>query len=240
MKKKHLTLAVLILVHTSLAFPQYMPTQEDISLISHKNDLRIGVAINMTDNMALSSTSTVTYGLTDDLAIQCYGITSRLFDIETGNYFHGASGALGKYKQLTNKSVIELFVGTGFGGSHFFYEIVEEKEVDIEAVYMQYFLKFNYGKIGTGKCHFERGLSLKCEFSDFRVADHYVSLRSKYYKKRHIALEPSLYSALGGEKFKVGAMLSSVIPLEIASDSGDFEYDYIHFAINFSYRLSVK
>jgi len=240
MKKRHLALAVLILLHTSLAFSQYMPTKEDVSLLSKKNDLRVIVSVNSPGLMPLSSTTTITYGITEDISIQCHGITSRFCDLDSDNYFHGASGALGKHKQLTNKSVIELFVGTGFGSSHFCYEIIEYKEVDLAAIYMQYFLKFNYGKIGTGKCHFERGLSLKCEFSDFRVVDHYVSLRSKYYKKRHIALEPSLYSALGGEKFKVGAMLSGVIPLEIASDSGDFEYDYVHFAINFSYRLSVK
>ena len=107
MKKRHLALAVLILLHTSLAFSQYMPTKEDVSLLSKKNDLRVSVSVNSPGLMPLSSTTTITYGITEDISIQCHGITSRFCDLDSDNYFHGASGALGKHKQLTNKSVIE-------------------------------------------------------------------------------------------------------------------------------------
>lgn len=235
---KYIAMLAVAFLYTTAAFSQYLPTLEDISLISHKNELRIGTGITMLAPVPLSSTTTITYGFTDDFAIQCHGITSRLWDIESDNYFHGASGAVGKYKQFENQSIVELYMGTGYGSSHFSYVNVSTgNETDLTAVYMQYFLKINYGKTGKGKYHFERGVSMKCEFSDFRVVDHYVSRRSEYYKKRHIAVEPSLYSALGGEKFKVGAILGGVIPLEIVSNSGKFDYEYLNFAFTLNYRL---
>src|SRR6056297_2745530 len=101
MKIKIITFVFLVSLMTSSCVVYY-PQTADIPLISKKNDLRVDAGISS----MISTNATVSYGLTDNIAIQAYG------NVINGYYFHGA---VGHYKELTNRKIIEFYGGIGYG-----------------------------------------------------------------------------------------------------------------------------
>jgi hypothetical protein len=82
-----------------MVYPQLV----DVPLINKKGDLRANAGVS-----PLQIHTTVSYGVTDQIAIQTYGGFSG-----EGRYF--AQQSVGYYKELGNKKIMEIYSGFGFG-----------------------------------------------------------------------------------------------------------------------------
>ena len=82
----------------------YHTQTTDVPLISKKNDLRVDAGVSIVPSLH----ATISYGLTDKIAIQGFG------SIGTGDryYFQAATGL---YKDKGNSRVLELYGGFGYG-----------------------------------------------------------------------------------------------------------------------------
>lgn len=82
----------------------YQPQAVDIPLINKKKDLRIDAGIsNLT-----SANATISYGLTDKVAVQTFGS----YQLGERYYFQGA---IGLYKKQNIQQVMEWYGGFGYG-----------------------------------------------------------------------------------------------------------------------------
>src|SRR5574340_24703 len=82
----------------------YHPQTVDIPLIKKKNDLRIDGGISLIPTIH----STISYGLTNKIAIQVFGSTAG----DERKYLQLATGL---YKAYENQMAMELYTGFGYG-----------------------------------------------------------------------------------------------------------------------------
>ena len=204
----------------------YIPQTADIPLIESKNDLRIeaGVAAGF-----LAGTGTVSYGLTNNIAIQGYATT----DFQERYFFHGA---LGYYQKLSNDYVLELYGGVGNGKG---YAHSHDNGRYTYANYMEYFTQLNYGKSGGKNSIWDYGFGLKTgflhssidvEFDESWYPDGNTPNNYSYVAD-NLLLEPAIFTRIGGEKLKIGAKVTGLItPFDIGE----------YFPINISLTLNLR
>ncbi|MBP1665078.1 MAG: hypothetical protein H6Q19_2218 [Bacteroidetes bacterium] len=82
----------------------YQTQMTDVPLISEKSDLRIDAGVSVIPAVQ----TTVSYGLTDKIAIQGYGSVGA----DHNYYFQAATGL---YKNKGNDRVMEVYGGFGYG-----------------------------------------------------------------------------------------------------------------------------
>lgn len=88
----------------------YNPLTCDIPLISNKHDIRIDGGRSLAEAVG----ATISYGLTDKVALQFAGSKSG----EENNYYF--QFAPGYYKNLGNQNIMEIYLGYGKGLSAIF------------------------------------------------------------------------------------------------------------------------
>lgn len=228
MKKQ---LIIIIIGAFFLSGCAYGPSMTDIPLISEKGDMRLNAGVCP----HLGAYTTLSYGVTDKIAIQGHVNHEESFSFG----YSSIQGAVGLYRNLGNNRIIEAYSGLGYGAG-WEYKDVEDECYDISSDYGLLFGQFNYGKNGTGKRHFERGVSVRFAglYATTTDADNNPD---RQYKKGYITFEPSAFFRFGGEKLKVGMQFGSVLPLWISKKTYPEIMDYgINLGLSVNYRFISK
>lgn len=173
----------------------YYPQAVDIPLISEKNDLRIDAGISS----AVEAHATVSYGLTDKLAVQAFG---RYGNDPDEFYLQAATGL---YKQYVNGWITEYYGGLGAGKNFH----IRRKSGGPSATgnYEMLFLQMNAGKRDIKFANLDFGLSLKTGLLNAHVFDHGYWIDKYYepgnsYNDLHLVIEPTAVIRLGGKRLK--------------------------------------
>lgn len=207
----------------------YHPQAIDIPLISEKNDLRIDAGISILP----SAYATISYGLTDKIAIQTYGSIGS----DERYYFQGA---VGTYKKYDNQKILELYSGFGYGyGSAY----NDANPGDLYGDYQQYFLQFNYGKIDCKFANMDYGFGLKAGLLHSNLIDYnYYDWTSETgpfmtYHDNSLLIEPNMFLRLGGEKLKFNIKLGSCWINKFTHTDKGFPYSFINLGLGLNYRF---
>lgn len=207
----------------------YHTQTTDIPLISKKSDLRVDAGVSLIP----SAHATVTYGLTDKIAIQGFG------SIDAGDryYFQAATGL---YKNKGNSRVIELYGGFGYGyGSAY-------KDVNpgyLLGDYQLYFGQLNYGKIANESSNFEIGFGIKTGYLHSNLTDknyyNWISETGPYktYHDESLLLEPLGFMRIGGQKLKFSVKLGGTMIYKFTNTNRNLPYSYINLGLGINYRL---
>lgn len=209
----------------------YQPLIADIPLISKKNDLRVDASLTLLPSI----NSTVSYGLSDKVAIQAY-----VKDLGPIYYFQGAAGY---YKDLGNKCIMEFYTGFGYGhGSSY----NDANPGDLTGNYQSYFEQFNIGVSNIGKIHTDYGISLKIGLlhsnlydSNFYVPSNHYDFQSTstFYSDNSLLLEPTCFVRFGGDKLKFNIKLGYCWINKFTNKDKYFPYDNLNIGIGLNYRL---
>jgi len=128
----------------------YHPNLVDIPLISKKHELRIDAGVSVIP----SANATISYELTKKFSVQTYGSFGS-----DERYF--LQGALGYYKDLGNRNIMEIYNGFGYGyGSAY----KEANPGYLYGDYHVYFSQFNLGKVNDNFAHMDYGIGVKAGF----------------------------------------------------------------------------
>lgn len=207
----------------------YHPNLVDIPLISKKHDLRIDAGISVVP----SANATISYGLTKKIAVQTYG--SFGYD-ET--YF--LQGALGYYKDLGNRNIMEIYSGFGYGyGSAY----KDANPGYLYGDYQVYFAQFNLGKENGNFAHMDYGIGVKAGFLHSNLTDRnyykFYSENGPYlnYEDNNILIEPVCFIRFGGEKLKVNFKLGGCLMYKLTNTDKNFPYRHVDFGIGLNYMF---
>jgi len=174
----------------------YYPQMVDIPLIEEEDDLRIDIGISL-----MGGHGTVSYGLTDKIAVQAYGNINMLvrFDIQ---------GAIGTYKWFEEHSTgMELYCGYGYGNSLFGMD---------EAAFGNYhlaFTQFNIGKVEVGALGVDFGLGLKGGYLFGNFVDR--ADLTTIHKNDGFIFEPTIFFRILGNDVKYCIKANYVFPISI-------------------------
>jgi hypothetical protein len=174
----------------------YYPQAVDIPLINEKKDLRIDAGISMT----ASAHATVSYGLTDKVAVQAFG---RYGNEREDLYVQTAGGI---YKKHQNGFITEYYGGYGYGEK----DRINHGDGDMGSLYGNYqlvFLQMNIGRRNIRFANLDYGLSLKtgllnANFTDTGWWQDYYYEPGYTYSDMHFLLEPTAVVRFGGKRLK--------------------------------------
>jgi len=181
----------------------YLPQSSDIPLINKKNDLRIDAGVS---SAGTAGTATVSYGISSNVAIQGHGTMGT----NDRYFFHGA---LGYYKNLKNRNVVEIYGGFGNG---YGYSSNHDTQTDLSGNYQTYFTQFNYGKLGGKASIWDIGISIKPGLlhtnlvEETLLTDGSGSLFSVPLTGNSFFIEPSFFTRVGGEHLKLSIKLGGL------------------------------
>jgi len=194
--KANRLLSGLIISLMSTSCYVYHPQTTDIPLIREKSDLRIDAGVSFVQTVH----STISYGLTNKVAIQAFGSLGS----ESKKYFQLAPGL---YKNNINKSmVMELYGGFGYGYGDAYKDI---NPGNLYGNYQLYFLQCNIGKYSIKSSHTDFGFGIKTGLFHSNLIDHNFYHRGTEegpfinYKENSILIEPLVSLKVGGENLKL-------------------------------------
>jgi hypothetical protein len=205
----------------------YYPQTADIPLISKKNDLRIDGGIST----MISANATVSYGLTNNVAVQAYG------DIFHGYY---CQGAMGYYKNLGDFKVIELYCGFGSGYGNAY---KDANPGNLFGDYQLYFGQLNYGKIASETSNLEIGFGIKTGYLHSNLTDkNYYDWISengpfKTYLDESLLFEPVGFIRIGGQKLRFSVKLGGTMIHKFTNTDRSLPYSYINLGLGINYRF---
>ncbi len=207
----------------------YHPQTTDIPLINEKNDLRIDAGISFIP----SAHATISYGLTDKIAVQTFGSIGS-----DDRYFF--QGAVGFFKDLGNQKVMELYSGFGYGyGSAY----NDANPGDLYGDYQLYFVQFNYGKIDCKFANMDYGFGIKMGYLHSNLIDrNYYSFYSENgpfvtFKDNSFLIEPNVFIRLGGERLKFNLKLGGCWIYKFTNTDKHLPYSFINLGVGLNYRL---
>jgi hypothetical protein len=207
----------------------YHPHMVDIPLISKKNDLRIDAGVSVVPSV----NTTVSYGLTDRIAVQAYGSfgADDRFMIQ---------GALGYYKDLGSRKIMEIYSGFGYGyGSAY----KNSNPGDLYGGYQSYFAQFNFGKVNNRFAHMDYGIGMKAGFlhSDLTDQNYYEynseSAPNLNYQDKSILFEPVGFIRMGGEKLKFELKLGGCLIYKLTNTEKNFPYSHFNLGLGINYMF---
>ena len=137
------------------------------------------------------------------------------------NFAYGFQGAVGTFKNLQNRKVLELYGGFG-------YESFNDKNQDTYKHYGRcqiYYAQLNYGKINGNFDHIDYGWGLKAGYI------HANEVNWEYRDHNGgILVEPMFFVRFGGEKLKVQTVIGACHVF-----NKDFDNLPINFGLGVSY-----
>jgi hypothetical protein len=208
----------------------YYPQAVDIPLISNKEDLRIDAGISSD----VSAHGTVSYGLTDKVAIQGFG----RYGHDDGFYFQGAAGL---YKKYLNGYVSELYGGYGYGESMVFKHGDQGR---IKGNFQLYFLQLNYGRTDRRFANLDYGISLKSgmlatSLHDFGYwnRDYYDNRQVIDYNDKSFVIEPNAVVRIGGKKLKFNLKLGTCYVYKFTNTDKKLPYSKWNVGIGLNYHF---
>ena len=216
----------------------YYPQTTDIPLIKEKNELRVDGGISLFPAI----NGTVSYGLTDKIAVQV-----------SGNLMPGAAyyskplfqylitGAVGLYKyNPTNNWTKELYVGFGNGYSTD-YDYDHYHSGTLLGNYQIYYVQGNIGRRSIKHKFFEYAFGLKLGLmnSHFAVQDvydlgtnsigNYTLKTGQIYNKLIAFVEPAISIKLGSDRLMFNIKPSFCYMKQIFNNVDQFTNEYTHF-----------
>jgi len=182
----------------------YYPHLTSVPLIKEKGDTRIEGGVGLVSQSLQVSFS---QGATEKIAYQLAA------SMDPYGYYSGspglyAQGAIGTYKNIQSKNVMELYGGFAYGSSCAYNDA---NPGNLHGNYQVYFAQFNYGDIEQRKANLEYGLGLKAGFLHSKMTDKvYFFSRDDYstvgpypvYRINGLLLEPTLFLRFGGKRLK--------------------------------------
>ena len=218
----------------------YYPQTTDIPLIKEKNELRVDGGISLFPAI----NGTVSYGLTDKIAVQV-----------SGNLMPGAAyyskplfqylitGAVGLYKyNPTNNWTKELYVGFGNGYSTD-YDYDHYHSGTLLGNYQIYYVQGNIGRRGIKHKFFEYAFGLKLGLinTHFSVEDVYAYSGQRTIQKYNelgAFIEPTISIKLGSDRLMFNIKPSFCYMKKIISTNfhySDQVRDYLDYGYNYPY-----
>lgn len=206
----------------------YQTQTTDIPLISKKNDLRADAGISIIP----SAQATISYGLTDKIAIQGFGSIGS----DDRYYFQAATGL---YNNMGNSRVLELYGGFGYGYGNAY---KDANPGNLLGNYQLYFGQLNYGKIADELSNFEIGFGIKTGYLHSNLTDknYYSRMETGLYKTYHdesFLFEPAGFIRVGGQKLKFSVKLGGTIIYKFTNTNQSLPYSYINLGLGINYRF---
>jgi hypothetical protein len=204
----------------------YNPITSDIPLISNKNDLRIDGGRSFSESVG----ATVSYGLTDKLALQVAG--SRIAE-NKDYYFQFAPGY---YKNLGDRKIMEIYLGYGAGTG---YAYNDPHPGNIQGRYQLYFAQINIGKIDAKFAHTDLGIGFKTGYlhSDLIDAGYYAVSSTGNYKFDCATFEPHAILRLGTENIKVCFKLAGCFIVKFNNIPEQYPYFYLNAGLGLNFNF---
>jgi len=207
----------------------YHPQTIDIPLIEKKNDLRIDAGISLLP----TAQATVSYGLTDKIAIQTFG------SIGSDNEYY-IQGAIGRFKDLGNQKIMEIYsgFGSGFGSAY-----IDANPGDLSGNYQLYFMQFNYGKNDCKFANMDFGFGVKSgllhsNLTDRNYYEHYpAEVPYKTYLDNSFLIEPTVFFRLGGERLKFKFQVGSCWIYKFTNTDRGLPYSHLNIGLGLNYSL---
>jgi hypothetical protein len=229
MKSKLIIIVAISLLVLTNSCTVYQPAMADIPLISKKHELRIDAGT--TTN--LSTNATISYGLTDKIAVQAFANTNA-----TDNY--GMQGALGYYKNVGENTIMEIY-----GGFRYSYcdAYNAASPGHLVGTYQTYFTQFNLGKINSKFAHMEYGIGIKAGMLHSDITDKnyyeylYTSEPYPTYKDNSLLFEPTAFIRFGGERLKVNLKVGGCSIFKFTNTDKYIPYSQLNLGIGLNYRL---
>ena len=169
----------------------YYPQVVDIPLIKEKGDLRIDAGVFSAPNLRGAGDGgahgTISYGLTNSLAIQSYACMDGASRVHL-------QGALGLFKGFENKTVIEMYGGYGYGSCYWSSLFTARDN------YQLVFSQFNIGKTDLGAAHIDYGLGLKGGYLFVKYEPEKDP--QTIHQENGYIIEPSIFFRFGGRIVK--------------------------------------
>ncbi len=228
MKSRILTFGLLISLTMSSCIV-YHPMMSDIPLISEKHDTRIDAGISS----VVSANATISYGLTDKIAIQGFGSVRP----DNGYYVQGATGL---YKNKGDNKVIELYGGFGYGYGDAYNDA---NPGNLYGDYQLYFGQANFGKIASNTSNFETGFGIKVGYLHSNLTDENYydwGLSSEPFKTFHdesVLCEPVGFVRFGGNNLRINVKLGSTLLYKFTNKDKRLPHSYLNLGIGLNYRL---
>jgi hypothetical protein len=208
----------------------YTPQTIDIPLISEKKELRADAGISFKELFYC----TLSYGLTDNIALQTY--FNRSFD---SRFF--MQNAFGIYRNSGINRVLELYSGFGFGrtetGNH-------DIPTKLKGNYQLYFLQLNMGKIRCRFANADLGFGIKAGYLHSDLDDlNYFTRYQPYYgtyevlTANNLLLEPAAFIRIGGEKLKFSLKLGSCLHYQLTMRDKQLPFDFWNLGLGVNYRF---
>ena len=207
---------IVILLVLLTGCSSYYPQIVDVPLIKEKGDLRVDAGITY----APSIHGTVSYGLTDIVAIQAYS------NIDVFGRYH-VQGAVGLFKGFENKTVTEIYGGYGYGNS------IMGQLLDVNVDNHLAFVQYNLGKTEQGKAHIDYGLGMKAGYLYSRIIDSDLVTT---IQDDGLILEPTIFFRIGWEKIKFDIKANYLWTNNKAID----EYSTIYYPFNLSMGVNFN
>ncbi len=207
----------------------YHPMTADVPLISKRNDLRVDAGISIVPSV----NATVSYGLTDKIAIQGFGSVGA----DDRYYFQAATGF---YKNKGNNRIFEIYGGFGYGYGNVYRDA---NPGNLFGDYQLYFGQANFGKIASNSSNFEAGFGLKAGYLHSNLTDknYYTWISEtgpfKTYHDESVLFEPVGFIRFGGNKLKINIKLGGALIYKFTNTDRDFPYSYLNLGLGLNYRL---
>lgn len=204
----------------------------DIPLIKRKNDLRIDAGVSLIPTIH----STISYGLTNKIAIQAFGSTGG----DDRKYFHIAPGI---YKAYENHIAMELYGGFGYGYGDAY---KDSNPGHLYGNYRLYFLQYNFGTYSDRSGHIDFGFGIKSGYfhSAFTDRNYYawVNETGPYikYKEKSILIEPSAFFRVGGEKLKFSFKLGGCRIIKLSNPDIYIPFERLNIGLGLNYSPEFK
>ncbi|MBU4485728.1 MAG: hypothetical protein KKD38_02250 [Candidatus Delongbacteria bacterium] len=206
----------------------YKTLLTDIPLISKQNDLRVDAGVSLDE----SATATVSYGLTDRLAVQGHGSMS----FKDVYYLQAAAGL---YKNKGNNRVLEIYSGFGYGYADASYE---PSPGNLFGNYQLYFAQFNYGRIASESSNTELGFAIKAGYLHSRLTDdnYYNETPGIYtfgkYTDDCILIEPMGMIRFGMINRRFSVKLGGTLMYKFTNTGKDLPYSLFNLGIALNFR----
>lgn len=249
MKTKWLFFIVLVLSFTSCSV--YHPQAVNIPLLREKGELQLDASVSAASTFIPIPSSvginvTSSYAANDWWALQ--GFVG--YDMDKNFYLQAATGA---YKPFEH-SVIEGYLGYGFGHSHYEREkstIGNNKYWHVtKGNYNICFGQVNFGFTNLTKAHIDIGAGVKLgefmpnitcldyhyENDDFDYAHHGELVSDKAIKDPFFFVEPQVFIRLGSEKTKFSIKFGMDFPSE-HEGSSELMMDIFNLGIGVTFKL---
>ena len=223
---KFLSLFSLVLSLSGCVF--YETQMTDVPLISKKGDLQMDAGVSLIPSVFTS----VSYGLTDKLALQGYGRLGV-----TGYYMQTA---MGTYRNFGDGRILELYGGWGYGNGDAYNDA---NPGHLKGNYQLLFTQVNIGKLHYNGAPFDIGVGLKAGYlhtnlKDMNYYDDYDD-ESIYRVRRDesLLIEPVAVFRFGSKRLKFSFKVGNTLLIKFTNKRDDLPYGFINFGAGVSYRL---